>query len=311
MQETNFIGGAEMNCMSFDGFCTYMKTCLQQSLGKGYKVMIHQVTKNNDVHLRGLVIEEQESNLSPNIYLDSYYSQYVTGRSLDSIEQDIMEAYRNSKQDFKLEMSFFMEWEKVKDRIVIKLVNYDQNRELLNDVPHHRFLDLAVVFQCFMGTTTKVSGTILIHDTHIRMWNVTTEDLYSAAMQNMPRLFKYDIRNMADVIQELLEGEKLENFEAAKDKCPMYVLTNQYKLNGAAAMFCKEILKNFADRMGCDLYILPSSVHELILVLAADDSGKEELSEIVRTVNATQVSPEEVLSDHAYYFLRETGEITI
>lgn len=310
MQETNFMGGAERDCMSLDGFCTYIKTCLQQRLGRGCKVMVQKVTKNNDVHLHGLIIEGQGSNLSPNIYLDSYYSQYVTGRSLEEIEMDVLETYRENKPDFKLDMSFFMEWENVKDKIVIKLVNYEQNREVLSDAPHRRFLDLAVVFQCFIGTTAKANGTILIHDTHMRLWNVTAEDLYSSAMQNMPRLFRYDIKSMADVMQELLEGEELEDFEEVKDKCSMFVLTNQCKLNGAAAMYCEDIFKNFADRIGYDLYILPSSIHELILVPAADDSDKEELSQMVRDVNLTLL-PEEVLSDHAYYFSRETGKITI
>lgn len=110
-------------------------------------------------------------------------------------------------------------------------------------------------------------------------------------------------------MQELL-GEELEDFEAAKDKCSMFVLTNQSKLNRVAAMLCQNIFKKFADRTGYDLYILPSSVHELILV-SADGEDMDVLSGIVRTVNATQVSPEEVLSDHAYYFSRETGKITM
>ncbi len=310
MQETNVMGGAEMDCMSFDGFCTYMKTCLQQRLGKDYRVMVQQTTKNNDVHLCGLNIQGKESNLSPNIYLDSYYSQYVTGRSLDSIEQEIMEVYRNSRPDFKLDMSFFMKWEKVKDWIIIKLVNYDQNRELLQEIPHQRFLDLAVVFQCFVEARTKDNGTILIYNSHMKLWDVTTEELYSAAMQNMPRLFNYDMKNLAVVMQELLEGEEAEEFGAVKDRCPMHMLTNQYKLNGAAVMACEDIFKKFADRMGCDVYILPSSVHELMIVPAVDDSDKEELSAMVRTVNE-QLFPEEVLSDHAYYFSRETGKITM
>lgn len=310
MQETKTMEGAERDCMSFEGFCTYMKTALQQRIGKEGQVVTKNILKNNNVHLCGLIITQQGSNLSPNIYLDDYYRQYVRGRSLEEIELDVLEVYRKNMPDFKLDISFFTEWENVKQRVVMKLVNYEQNRELLNDVPHYRFLDLAVVFQYLMEAFTAGSGTILIHHSHLKLWDVTAEDLYLTARENTPVLFPYDFRNMCDVMQELMAGEEAEAFMPPVELLPMYVLTNRCKLNGAAAMLYENLLKDLSDRIGRNLYILPSSVHEILLVPAMDVVSREELSEMVREVNETLL-PEEVLSDHVYYFSRKTGKLTM
>ena len=89
----------------------------------------------------------------------------------------------------------------------------------------------------------------------------------------------------------------------------MYVLTNQNKLNGASCILYEHLLELFADRLGADLYILPSSVHEVILIPATSDTSFAELSRMVKEVNETQVSPEEILSDHVYYFSRNSRSI--
>ncbi len=300
----------ERDCMSLEGFCKAVCMDIQHRMGKQFHVSVQNVVKNNDVSLHGMTIMEKGCNLSPTIYLDGYYSCYQEGAYLTDIEERIMQCYEENKLSQSISTAFFTEWENVKHRIIFKLVNFERNRKMLEDVPHVRFLDLALVFQCFLGADTEGSATILIHNLHLKLWDVTQEELYTAAEQNTPELLKYEIRNMYELIQELLEKEELAKVsESGNTPCLMYVLTNQYKINGASALFYRNLLKDFADKTGYDLYILPSSVHEVILLPAFADTSMEELTQMVKEVNATQVREEEILADHAYKFVRETGEI--
>lgn len=297
------------DCMSFEGFCTYIKNGIQQRLGYSCQVMTHNYLKNNGVTLCGLTIMTKESNISPTIYLNGFYERYVyEAESLQQIEADVMETYRRNKTDHNLDVSFFTEWENARQRIIFKLVNYDANRELLKDVPYKKVLDLAMVFTCLVEKGVTGSATILIHNHHMECWKVTEDDLFHTAMENTPYFQKEKLTGMDSVI-EYLTGQKLGN-DILDDICSMYVLTVENNLNGAGAVLYKDLLKGFADRMESDFYILPSSVHEMILIpLFTDDM--ESLSQMVKEVNATQLKPEDVLSDHTYVYRRADNTISM
>ena len=295
--------------MSFEGFCTYIKNGIQQRLGYSCQVMTHNHLKNNGVTLCGLTIMTKESNISPTIYLNGFYERYVyEAESLQQIEADVMETYRRNKTDHNLDVSFFTEWENARQRIIFKLVSYDANRELLKDVPYKKVLDLAMVFTCLVEKGVTGSATILIHNHHMECWKVTEDDLFHTAMENTPYFQKEKLTGMDSVI-EYLTGQKLGN-DILDGICSMYVLTVENNLNGAGAVLYKDLLKDFADRMESDFYILPSSVHEMILIpLFTDDM--EPLSQMVKEVNATQLKPEDVLSDHAYVYRRADNTISM
>ena len=92
---------------------------------------------------------------------------------------------------------------------------------------------------------------------------------------------------------------------------PMYVLTNRQRLNGACCILYQDVLKQVAGRLGDSLYILPSSIHEVIAIPASASGNPKELSQLVQEINIAEVAPEEVLSDHAYYYDRELDEISV
>lgn len=298
--------------MTYQEFKTSICHTLQNELGNQVSITIQDIMKNNSTHMDGLTILAAGCNLSPTIYLDPYFTQYQNGRSFHAICQDILQMYEESKVSSRIDVSFFTEYDKVKSHIVCKLVNFERNRELLTDVPHFRFLDLAIVFSCLLESDSTGNATILIHQQHLSYWNITKDDLYALALQNTPTLLKYDLRNMTDILKELLSNEDIEDFPTPSDAIvPMYVLTNQHKLNGSVCILYHNLLKNFADRLNSDLYILPSSIHEVLLIPAHTSDSYDTLSDMVREVNTSQVSTEEILSDHVYYFSRETCQITM
>lgn len=119
------------------------------------------------------------------------------------IISDILEIYHTHKTDHKIDVSFFTDYDKVKSRIVFKLINYERNRELLADIPHYRYLDLAIVFNCLLESDFPGNATILIRNQHMKFWSITKDDLYALALSNTPRLLQYDLRNMSEFIKEL------------------------------------------------------------------------------------------------------------
>lgn len=298
--------------MNYQDFTQHILTELQAEFDSNVTITIQDIIKNNDTHLDGLTILSPEHNLSPTIYLNHYFHQYEKGRSLADIKQDILSVYRENCPSERIDISFFTDYDKIKSRIIFKLINYERNKELLQTVPHYRFLDLAIVFSCLIESAPAGTATILIHEHHLSFWNITRDDLYALALLNTPKLLQYDLRNMTDVLKELFCDEGTLPFnEDSSELCPMYVLSNQQKLYGAVCILYQNLLCDFANRLECDLYILPSSVHEVLIIPAYDHASYQELTDMVQDVNASQLSREEVLSDHVYYYSRETCQITM
>lgn len=299
---------------NYSEFKQHILSDLQQRLGADIHVHIQGIIKNNDTHLDGLTLLSDSYNLSPTIYLNHYFKQYEKGRSLSEIEDDILNTYHENCPVRNVDISFFTDYDKVKSRIIFKLVNYERNRELLRDVPHYRFLDLALIFNCLVESTPSGSATILIHEHHLSYWNITRDDLYALAQQNTPKLLSYELRNMTEVLKDLFSDEDLVNDMSGFDipsGSSMYVLTNRCKLNGSGCILYPNLLRDFAKRLDSDLFILPSSIHEVLIIPAKSHSSPDELSDMVKDVNSSQLSREEVLSDHIYYFSRENGQLTM
>ena len=227
-----------------------------------------------------------------------------------------------------------MDYECVKARIMCKLISFEKNTELLKEVPHKRYLDLAVVFYCMLIHDEIGSGTILIHQNHLEMWGVTVDDLYQAAECNTRKLLGYQIRGLEEMMREMLvanlknelcqcgdentecpSDEDLSEFvldltrEAEQERIPMYVLSNKKQINGASCMLFSDVLSDFADQVKLDFFIIPSSIHELILVPTGEQNEHSKFTQMVREVNATQLETEEILADHVYYYSREKNEI--
>lgn len=305
----------ERDCMSLEGFCSCVRLDLQRKAGDSFDVMVTDITKNNDRKLKALIIAGKDTNIHPSIYMDGFYDRYVEGTPLAEIEEDILCIWQENRIEKSFDSTCITKWENVQGNVIYKLISLGRNRELLKDVPHREMpdLDLAFVYECFFGTGKEGCGTILIHENHLEMWGITADELFDTAERNTPELMDYNFLNMAGVLQKLLgsgeDAEEQEVLSAMEAECHMYVLTNKYRTHGAGCIFYKNLLKEIAEKWDCDICIIPSSIHETIL-LPVDTMGScGEISEMVRTVNQTQLRPEEILSDNAYQFNRETGKI--
>lgn len=291
--------------MKLEQFCKMIAKEVSDYMGNEVKVEIREVRKNNGVFLTGLFLSEEDGNVAPTIYLDGYYQDYRKGRRKENIALEIVQMYVRVRKNQKIDMEFFNDYEKVKERICFKLIHYQRNEALLHGIPHFVYLNLAVVFYYAYEGKELGKGTILIRNSHMKSWGVTQEELYQAAKENTGRLFPPQVISMEELVQGMMEEEK-EDVELF----PMYVLTNSSKQFGAAVIMYKEQLEKVAERTGKNLFILPSSVHEVILL---PDFGEkpQTLKNMVEEVNETQVAEEEILSDSVYYYDRMIGQIRL
>lgn len=299
--------------MNYETFKSSAVTSIQNYFGEKTSVSLHPVMKNNNILLDGLFIQDQSLNITPAIYLNHYYEDYLSGKPFSSVLDDIVIAYQNNLPVENMDFSFFTDYDKIKYQIIYKLINYNQNQKILEDVPHYRFLDLAIVFCCYLPDMPDGNATILIHNHHLGIWKISADLLYELAIKNTPILLPYEITGMEDALKKICPEFCLPDSESdgLTETPSMYVLTNTEKLYGASAMLYPDVISYFADSVNCDLYILPSSIHEVLLLPKKSDSDIIALNLIIQDVNASQVPKEEILSDHAYIFERAAGFIAL
>ena len=298
--------------MEYKEFVEYIKMNAGYIAGEGGNITINHVIKNNGCEMDGLVIMEKGKDLAPTIYLDSFYELYTNGENIKNIIRQIEVIYEQNKNNVTFDVNILKHFDTIKDKIVYKVVNYRSNEKLLEQVPHKRILDLAVVFYCLLDNEYGRSATALIYNNNLKNWNVTIDDVYKAALKNTPDLLHSKISSMAALFEKCgvnVDGEEVD----LKDYVPsdMYVLTNESKLNGAACILYENVLYDFAQKLGADLYILPSSVHEVILLPKLSMFEKDELVNMVKEVNTEGVAADEVLSDHVYEYNRTERLITM
>ena len=293
--------------MEFTNFTTLVQREVEKRAGENYRVKLNDVMKNNGVVLRGITLMQDDSNISPTIYLNPYYDAYENGdTTLGTVIDEVIDTYERNKINRSIDMKFFLNYETVRSRIIFKLINTEKNRELLRDVPYIPFHDLSIVFQCLVSEERFGNASILIHNVHLQLWKVNARELYEYALENTPLLQGY---YLADVYTFLVEMKALggiddEEIEDMQQEVPMYVLSNKSRINGASCILYKDILKDFAMVVDKDLYVLPSSIHEVILLPSDGTQESEQLKEMVREINQSQVEKEEVLSDSVYYYRR-------
>ena len=282
-------------------------------------VMVHKVTKNNDLVLTGISIRSREVNIAPTIYMDDYYNDYKNGRPVMDIIAEIENIYNTYKLEHNFDVNSITDFNHVQGKICYKLVNKDKNKELLSDAPYIQFHDLAIVFYVVVSEDSDRTGTITVRNNLMEMWgNPDINDLYRIAKNNTQKRYKGSVFNMIEIMGEIISHnvDNIEpnivddffemNFTYKDNMIPMFVATNNKKVNGAGVILYEGLLKTFAEKIGSDFYILPSSIHEVIFVPANGDMDVRYLIQMVKEVNATEVSPSEVLSDNVYKYHADT-----
>lgn len=305
--------------MIYEAFLETVTNKLQEALGDAYQFTLRPLPKNNGVTLDGLTIQSPGSPVAPTIYLNPYYEQYQRGTDIHEIVLDILKLYRTPPSPAFLQPDSLENFSELRSRIMFRIIHSASNQVLLNDLPHLPYLDLSIVFFVFLERNEAGQMTALIHNEHMKRWNVSVNDLWNAASRNTPREYPAQIQSMADLLKEIAQKNMGEHYDPeliqdlldSDDAAPLYVLSNSNGLYGASCMVYQNVLKDFADHLQADLILLPSSVHEVLLTPNLEDSSYEDLSSMVTSINRQEVSPEEQLSNQVYLFSRKDGSLKV
>ena len=269
---------------------------------EGKKVMVQRVKRNNQISMMGLSIGETKNYLVPVLYLEIFYRNYLRGQELSDTMKDIARIYRGHQVGFYLDEDKVSDYEYIKKNLFYRVINYEKNKELLKYTPHERFLDLAVTYRWAAYRNHDGMASALVRNKELLMWGISKDQMMKDARENTEKIFPPVMRKIQSVLP----------IHIIEEEIPLFVMSNGDYMNGASVILYKDVLRDFAKYMEYDLYILPSSIHEVIILLDNEYAkAPEELARMVRETNRIVVDREEILSDHVYYYDREKDEIRI
>jgi hypothetical protein len=310
---------------NYETFINDITEMVRDMMGEEYSVRIYKVTKNNSLELDSLVMMKEGTNFAPNIYLLPYYEAYSKGSSVKELADQLCKVYRNHTVQ-TIDEDFSFTYEAVKPYIIYRLVSYNRNKKLLDKIPHIKYLDMAITFHCLVREDNDGIGSIRITNEHMKQWETSVQEIYNLSIDNTKNLFPPVIRSMDEVILGMLKEEYMTGKEdelsdqilnqiidskSNSQGHKMFILSNQKGINGASCLLYDNTLKSFSNQINSDFYILPSSIHEVILVPFNKTFSKEALEEMVKEVNMTQVACDEILSDRVYFYSRKENKIVM
>lgn len=302
--------------MEYQEFICAIENKMNRKLEGGVKASLYTAVKNNGKVKKGMLMEAPGINISPTIYLEEFYQRFSEGESMDEIVEDILNFYKTIRCDRSWNASRIERYESIRDKIVFKLIHTEKNKELLDNIPYMELLDLSIVFYVLLDVNQQGTATMTVGNQHMQSWNVTKEQLFSLACENAKRLLPAQLFTMQQTVDEILHSASGENKNlleggAETDGDFMYVLSNPIRSLGAACIAYPEVLDMAGKVLGDDYYVLPSSVHEVVLVPKSKGMALDEMDAMVVEINETQVEEEEILSNHAYIYEREVRRLTM
>ena len=292
-----------MNTMTFEEFVRAVKTTILDYMPKDYldaTVDITEVQKPGDITLTGLSIRPKFTNISPTFYLNGFYDDYKNGKSIESILCEIADSPAWHNDIMFDTMLDFTNYDAVKDKIVAQLINSKSNEHYLSErvsVPMAN-TKLDTMFVIELSKDDESIATIGVTRNLLHVWGVTVDDIIRVANKNTPRLRPVLYSDMTDVINVMINDSESSDSSISPDSM-MVVCSNRSKIQGAIAILYPGIADEIRNVIG-DFYVLPSSIHETILVPKRTINDVNELYNMVHEVNTTQVSPDEVLGCDVY-----------
>ena len=290
--------------MNYQEFLQTIKTEVINRFDNHFTIKIDPVAKNNGKIYDGLVINNPEINIAPTIYLNPYYHRYLSGVSISSILDDIINTYKQIVPTEDFDLTFFLDYSLAKDTVIINLINFHKNIEKLDKIPFIRYHDLVITFKCYLSDYLGETGTICITNDIMKQWGVDLETLLSDAITNTEKILPFELIDMNSFFED-----HCCNYEYDASSLCMYILTNKEKRHGAVSILYPGLLEKIARDMDSDLLLIPSSIHEFLILPFHSIDAIEEYNSFINEVNSTEVPDDEILSDHVYQFSREKNTI--
>lgn len=292
-----------MEILKYEDFVIELERKLDEKYPDVKRVKIENFKLNEKK--QGIVICYSDE-IAATIYPENLYGAYQGTESMDTVFQIIDWAIKN--EQIRVYKQMLYTWESIKSYVKPFVFNLGKNREYIERTQcvYQERLDLA--YACYIEIIEEEKRDVAMINVSkgmLELWGISEQELFETAEQNAV----YEVKPMSVLIKELTKQPMRNELEHEADA--MYVVSNANRRRGAAGIFDTELIQQQAEELGCDFYILPSSLHEIILMREDMAPEIETLREMVQEINSTQVLVEDYLSDSIYYYDRNTKEVTI
>ena len=291
--------------MNFEEFIEEVVNDIRNFLPEDYEnaeITVMDAHKLNESY-KAMTVRKEGQLAAPTVDLRKCYEEVENGGDFYMTMRGIAELVQ--MQPKGLELNDITNYEKAKDRLFIRVSDAEKNAEILTGVPHKEECGLAITYHVFVDIGAEGVGSTMVNESLMREFGVTPEQLHKDAVENSPKIMPPEITSMEDKINIMMGLEAmsdepvtfeqaLEDIDFSKDR--MFVLSNREGVNGASVIFYPEVLKQIGDKAGMNFFILPSSVHEQLIVPDDGSMSLEELTAMVKEVNTNEVAPKDVLS---------------
>ncbi|MGF7012322.1 hypothetical protein M2145_001030 [Lachnospiraceae bacterium PF1-21] len=275
------------------------------------------VTKHNDTKQTGLKLIQENEKSSPLLYLEPYFERFEQGNSMESIMKDLAEAYQHTRET-TIPMPE-MDYDKIKERLAVQLVSIDHNKERLKDLLYKPLgngfaFTYSIIQNVISGTDARLYITREMAANHHYDLKALSNDALTATAKRSPAIFA----DMESIMEEMTGQRERDSLPELTDELtfaesgePMFVLSNPERVHGATCLYYPDAQEQIAKALGDSFYVLPSSVHEQIIVPEGKALSPEDLTQMVREVNDSQLSPDELLSYDVLHYDKDTKDLTI
>ena len=331
--------------MKYELFTEELTECIINMAEPGEEVTVRKILKNNDTAFDSVTVKQPGCNMTPTLYFQDLKRSFDEGMEMDELARSVLSYSRTGSGVWPAEDFDPGDYSYFRDKVMFRLVSSGKNRQYLRHRPHRSNLDLEIVYyyQCRIGKESM--GTISVGDEDLNRWGISEEDIYRDALRNTPILNPPVICPITDLLNSFTDPDGMPDLgapvrdmdpdgmpdlgapvrDADPDEgvdiglpvyepdlygnapVPLLVLTNESKYCGAACMLYEGLLRDLSDEIRSDLFIIPSSIHEVLLLPDEGEFSEEELSALVCEINAHFINPSEILSDHVYRFKHLSG----
>lgn len=305
--------------LTYEEFKDILEKEFKNYLKPEYQDMEIQITRTEKVNevLDGVYLsentEQNKTKISPIMYIKDMYENYKNNRNMDmtltKAAQELCKHYENIP-DIVLDFNNF------DDKILFQIINKEQNMEMLKDMPYREYQDLAITYYITVNMNDNFqNGIIKINNAVADILGKNEEQLYELAYDNTRKILEPSVYSMKEIMQEILRDsdipeELIKEMTENEFNDEMWVISNRSKYNGAVSMVYDDILQQLSEKVDDNLYIMPSSIHEVIAVPATNNNA-DELSKMVRQINMNEVDISDRLSNEVYSYDKDKRELTL
>lgn len=295
--------------MNYEEFRDKLAEDLQESLyERGFEdvsIKFNDTTKAN-VSYEAMTVTPAGSNIGISLNTEAFFEEYDKGMDFSEVLSRVTEVATAALDQMpEVNVSELTDYEQMKSKLSVEVISQEANKELLENIPHKDIEDMAIIYRFVIDDGPQGMQSITVTNNLMENMGITPEQLHADALENAPEMRPPVIKGMTEILKEMM-GEEMfamfgESMQADGHEM-MYVATTPDKINGAGIIAYPEFMQQAAEQLDGDFYLLPSSRHEVILV--KDDGGMnfEQLQDMVREVNATEVSAADKLTDNVYHY---------